>query len=151
LTRLGGQAGKRWGKSFHRLAYHLHVNSNLGVVVPELDLEHDKSHSILKMGASQSTEQPLETEYDIIILGGGSAGCVLANRLSADGQYNVLLVEAGKSSLKVLVSTLPGGYGQIFHDKRYEYGYYSVPQKYCHGRKMYQPSNNHMPATADLA
>lgn len=92
------------------------------------------------MGAAQSTEKPLETEYDIIILGGGSAGCVLANRLSVDGKYSVLLVEAGKSSLKVLVSTIPGAYGQIFHDKRYDYDYYSVPQKYCHGRKMYQPS-----------
>ena len=97
------------------------------------------------MGTSQSTEKPLETEYDIIILGGGSAGCVLANRLSVDGKYSVLLVEAGQSSLNVLVSTLPGGYGQIFHDKRYDYDYYSVPQKHCHGRKMYQPSNNHMP------
>jgi len=94
------------------------------------------------MGGSQSTEKPLETEYDIIILGGGSAGCVLANRLSADGKYSVLLIEAGQSSLKVLLSTLPGGYGQIFHDKRYDYDYYSVPQKYCHGRKMYQPSRN---------
>ena len=37
-------------------------------------------------------------KYDYIIIGGGSAGCVLANRLTTDGQYNVALFEAGKPS-----------------------------------------------------
>jgi choline dehydrogenase len=94
------------------------------------------------MGKPEFSESGLHianTEWDIVIIGGGSAGCVLANRLSADNKWKTLLVEAGESSLQVLFSKMPGGYGQMFHRKHWDYDYYSVPQKGCHGRKMYQP------------
>jgi len=101
----------------------------------------DIATSILQMGSWSSKEsQPIQNEFDVIIIGGGTAGCLLANRLSANGKWNVLLVEAGKSSSKVLLANLPAGYVQMWHDERFDYNYFSVPQPNCNGRKMYQPS-----------
>jgi hypothetical protein len=106
----------------------------------EAQVALDIASNLNTMGNRTSIEENLlKDEFDVIIIGGGTAGCVLANRLSADGKRSVLLVEAGRSSLKVLFSTLPGAYGQMWHDKRYDYDYYSVPQQNCNGRKMYQP------------
>jgi hypothetical protein len=100
-------------------------------------------HSPSLSAAAGSDTSSMQTEYDIIIIGGGSAGCVLANRLSTEGpggrKYRVLVVEAGESSLNVLFSYLPGAFGQMFHDERWDYNYFTVPQKGCHGRKMFQP------------
>jgi len=118
----------------------------------EVQVAHDIAHDLHAM--SQSTlaaEAVLESqEWDIIIVGGGSAGCVLANRLSANGKWKVLLVEAGESSLEVLLSNLPSGYGRLFYSSKHDYAYFSVPQKGCHGRKMYQPRMSRLHATPNL-
>ncbi|MGB1753632.1 MAG: GMC family oxidoreductase, partial [Paracoccaceae bacterium] len=61
-------------------------------------------------------------QYDFIIVGAGSAGCVLADRLSENGRYSVLLLEAGGSDRRFYVS-LPLGYGKLFYDKRLNWSY----------------------------
>src|SRR5690242_13661462 len=76
--------------------------------------------------------------YDYIIVGAGSAGSVLANRLTASGRYRVLLLEAGPSDRHFWIH-IPVGYGRLFNDRRFNWCFTTVPQPGCHGREMIQP------------
>ena len=66
-------------------------------------------------------------EFDYIIVGGGSAGCVLAERLTACGRYSVLLLEAGPSDRRFWVR-VPIGYGILFHQRAVNWMYSSDPE-----------------------
>jgi choline dehydrogenase-like flavoprotein len=75
-------------------------------------------------------------EFDIIVIGGGSAGCAAAGRLSEDGRYSVCLLEAGGSNDNFLIKT--PGFMPFLPDKA-NYRYETVPQKGLNGRIGYQP------------
>lgn len=75
--------------------------------------------------------------YDYIIIGAGSAGCVLANRLSEDPSVSVLLVEAGGKDTKMEIH-IPAAYGQLNYSN-VDWGYFTEPQTHVDGRRMYQP------------
>src|SRR5512139_2530650 len=75
---------------------------------------------------------------DFIIVGAGSAGCVLANRLSASGRHRVLLLEAGPDSAHPWLR-IPLGYGRLFTDRRFNWCYQTEPQPECHGRNVIAP------------
>lgn len=66
------------------------------------------------------------TTYDFIIVGAGSAGCVVAERLSASGRYSVLLLEAGGTDRRFFVQ-MPLGYGKCFFDPAVNWNYKTEP------------------------
>ncbi len=70
--------------------------------------------------------------YDYIIVGGGSAGCVLANRLSADPTIKVLLLEAGGGDNGMLFR-MPAGFAKMTKGVA-SWGWSTVPQKHLNGR-----------------
>ena len=74
---------------------------------------------------------------DFIIVGAGSAGCVLANRLSENLNCNVILVEAG-ASLQPMNVKIPAAYSKL-HFSSHNWNFHTVTQKRVNNRKMYQP------------
>ncbi len=78
------------------------------------------------------------TEFDFIVVGAGSAGCVLANRLTASGRHTVLLLEAGGSDQRFWLKA-PIGYGKSFYNPAVNWMYRTEPEAALAGRQGYWP------------
>ncbi|KZO91400.1 GMC oxidoreductase [Calocera viscosa TUFC12733] len=76
--------------------------------------------------------------YDYIIVGGGSAGCVLANKLSSNSALTVLLIESGSNNAGVAAAQIPLLFSQLFHTKN-DWDYNTTPQDALAGRSLYWP------------
>ena len=79
----------------------------------------------------------MSEEYKYIIIGAGSAGCVLANRLSANPKNTVLLLEAGGPDNNMKIH-IPGAYTKI-HKSKEDWGFWTEEQEHVLNRKMYLP------------
>jgi 4-pyridoxate dehydrogenase len=77
----------------------------------------------------------VKTSYDYVIVGGGSAGCVLANRLSEDGAASVLLIEAGGRDLHPFIH-IPLGMGKMHERDMFNWGYRTEPEPNMNGREI---------------
>lgn len=76
--------------------------------------------------------------YDYIIIGAGSAGCVVARSLTDNPQFKVLLLEAGPPSDRFWVHT-PAGMAKLYHHKELNWNYFTEPMPALDGRRMYWP------------
>ena len=95
--------------------------------------EPEQNRAILTSGRAIVAES-----FDYIIVGAGSAGCVLAERLTAGGNRRVLLLEAGGDDRRFFVQ-MPLGYGKTFYDKRVNWMYQAEPDPGLNGQRDFYP------------
>jgi choline dehydrogenase len=88
--------------------------------------------------STKAAETSQAAEFDYVIVGAGSAGCVLANRLSADGKNSVLLLEAGPKDSNIWIH-IPLGYGKLFKTRSVNWMYQTEPEPGLDGRSIFQP------------
>lgn len=79
-----------------------------------------------------------EETFDFVVVGAGSSGCVLANRLSEDGKSRVALVEAGPKDTNPWIH-VPIGYGKTMWDDRLNWRFHTEPEPTMDGRRIYWP------------
>lgn len=80
----------------------------------------------------------MQQSFDFVIVGAGSAGCVIADRLSESGRYSVLVLEAGPRDSNPWIH-VPMGYGKTFFDQRINWCLSSEPSPELNGRRIYNP------------
>ena len=87
--------------------------------------------------------------YDFIVTGAGSAGCAVAGRLSEDGRYRVLLLEAGPKDSYPWIH-VPLGYHKTFNNPRVNWMFDSEPEPELNNRIMYQPRGKVLGGTSSI-
>ncbi len=87
--------------------------------------------------------------FDFIVIGAGSAGCAIANRLSENPQHKVLLLEAGPNDKHPMVH-MPGGAAEVLKSNKMNWQMYTVPQKALNNRRIYVPRGKLLGGSSSL-
>lgn len=90
-----------------------------------------------------------QDEADYVIVGGGTAGCVLANRLSADPACRVVVLEAGDDDTSPWI-VMPAGIAKLFHHPRLNWRYQTEPEEALGGRTLYWPRGKVLGGTSSI-
>jgi len=88
-------------------------------------------------------------EFDYVVVGGGTAGCVVAARLSESGAHRVALIEAGGEDDSFWIHT-PIGYGKLYDDPKYNWTYESEPEPELAGGRSYLPRGKVLGGTGSI-
>jgi choline dehydrogenase len=91
----------------------------------------------------------VEEEFDYVVVGGGTAGCVVAARLSESGAHRVALIEAGGKDEGFWIDT-PLGFGRLWDDPRYNWRYESEPEPELAGGRSYLPRGKVLGGTGTI-
>lgn len=87
--------------------------------------------------------------YDYVIVGAGTAGCVLANRLSEDPSVRVLLLEAGGKDRSLNIK-IPAAFAKQFHDPKLDWEYFTEPEPAVDGRELYIPRGKSLGGSSSM-
>ena len=88
-------------------------------------------------------------EYDFVVVGAGSAGCVVAARLAESRKFSVLLLEAGGKDRSLWIK-IPLGYGKLFNDARHNWMNETAPEPGLEGRTVFQPRGKVLGGTGSI-
>ncbi|MDB5512296.1 MAG: choline dehydrogenase, partial [Enterovirga sp.] len=88
-------------------------------------------------------------EFDFVVVGAGSAGCVVASRLSESGRYSVALIEAGGEDGQFWVEA-PLGFGKLYNSPVLSWGYESEPEPGLGGQRSFQPRGKLLGGTGSI-
>ncbi len=91
----------------------------------------------------------MREEYDFIIIGAGSAGCVLASELSRNPETRVLVLEAGRRDWSPMIH-MPAGIQSLIEGTSHNWAFRTVPQRHMNGRRLFAPQGKAIGGTSSI-